>query len=336
MNNLNISNNPFNNKEVREDIIKSMKTSEIQPASTPQEQPATPVTPGQDNGTKQESAGVSHDDGGWRKSIPTEYQEAFAALDDASRDKILGAIKTPIWQTADYTKKTQALSAKEKQFNEQLSKYNLFNELATQWGVPVEDVAEAAKGFVQLQNTPGAKLVVGDKEVWSSPVVVEPEPDFTTMTPAEVKAWAAKEAVKAKTHAEAEAKAKIEAEMAPIKAKQEEENNRKAFLSLKASKPEISDDEWGQAIELGKQAINLYLNGETSGDSLGQFLDPFVLAVRAAKASGMIKEKTPPKTSSIDAPSSPASNAPKKAPTGWHDAFNQAKAEKGIKNFKVV
>lgn len=128
-------------------------------STTPPVETEAPQPEGEDSGVDATSL----------EAIPEEYRPA-----------VLSAIEQKYKQLqSGYTKKFQALAA-ERERLKSLSKY------VDDSGVAPDELLKQAAAFKRLESAPGIKIMQGDKVLYEAATPAPREPDFDTMTPAEI------------------------------------------------------------------------------------------------------------------------------------------------------
>jgi hypothetical protein len=252
--------------------------SEKQPTATPAKEtpkaaaPATEPAATKDAATEEPEGGAQSGLDG----IPAEYREVVAAaLEQRKRELQNG-----------YLKKFDALSAQKKELEGLL-------ETQKALGLSPQEIADYAQAFKDLKAAPGVRITQGTKVLYEAADAAQhDEPDYDSMTKAEIAAHFRKEVENAK-------KAAVEAaqkSVAPVLEQTQAAEAKQKVVEWRAARRDIADDEMALAVALAQKFEQEVL--PKGLDAVDAYMQPFVALARSLKtqATATPAPRTAPKT----------------------------------------
>lgn len=200
---------------------------------------------------------------------------------------------------AGYTQKFQALADERKQVEGLLA-------FAKSTGIPVDEAVKYATAFKQLQEAKGVRITQGDKVLWESDGA-EAEPDFDTMTKAEMAAYLRKERERDRQALLNEIKSTVQ----PIQAARQVEDGKRLVAEWRASRKDLSDEVIALTYAKVREYEKLLPQGVPLDLSTVEKIDAF-LSPHVAVAQGLVSKSKPQGTSpTTEIPTKPSRPAAK-------------------------
>jgi hypothetical protein len=243
--------------------------------------------------------------------VPEEYRSVVQAAIDAKSKQL----------QAGFTKKFQSLK-QERTRLESLAKY------VDETGSSADDVVKAAAAFRKLESAAGIKIMQGDHILYEAESSLPEEPDYNSMTPAEIAAHIKSEVAMEREHMLSE----VQQKFAPIERERALANARSVGQAWRAQRKDIPDDVLNIAVAKAREFETTLPQKPdlASVEALDMFMEPFISLAQQMKASAA-KPKTPPTSSRTEVPHK-ETKAPSRKTTNLADMAEEAARRAGFQD----